>query len=121
MADRAAPLAALRLEQHYRTDTGAENGSFIFRIHHLGGATLTPEKLCCAIRFPPAADTLVTGGRLIRRFANHFQFAPPRGSASPPARSGSWKSTSSRCRPPAAARGWRRAGSRARRAFAGST
>ncbi len=75
----AEPLATLRLEQQYRTDTGAENGSFILRIHHLGGATLTPEKLCCAIQFPPAADTRVTGGQLIHRFANHFQFAPPEG------------------------------------------
>ena len=52
----------LRLEQRYRDDSGAPHGSLLFRVHHLGGEALAPDRLCYAATSRPAKAAEVVGG-----------------------------------------------------------
>lgn len=65
----------LRLEQHYRPDSAAANGSLLFRIHHLGGAPVTPDRFCYGCQMVAARGAEVIGGRLVRSLATHVEIA----------------------------------------------
>jgi hexosaminidase len=65
----------LRLEQAWSDASGGANGSLVFRIHHLSGASVTPDRFCYCAQAVPSRDVQVTGGRLVRVQGTYVEIA----------------------------------------------
>lgn len=63
----------LRLEQCHLPEPAAQNGSLRLTIFNAGKTAVPVEKLFYTSLMRPIKDAVVTGGTLVRRFANHVE------------------------------------------------